>query len=808
MTMPSRHDESVVAEALRYAATFHERGMLAEAEKFYAAILNVRPDHFNALHLFGVLRRQQGSNAEALRLISAALGMNPRSVDALGSFGGVLLSLKLFNEALAACDSALAIQRDHLESIANRGHALTALARFDEALAAFDRALTIRADDPDIHNGRGNALLQLGRVEEALAAFDTALVLRADHVEALVGRGNALMQLRRPQDALAAFGRAIELQPGHVLALHGRGLALAALDRHEEALQTFDQGLDGAPRSRPLLHGFGSALLALGRADEALAAFDKALAITPNQPEVLRQRAAALQALGRQDETPGDGEAASPATAHDAEAHYERGLSLWGLGRRAEAVESYEKAVACNDPRALSKLAIARLIMADWAGTAGLADALRRRIAEGSFVDPLTTLAFGLEPSVRLAAAKTCIRVFSPVAKSPFVHTTRTEADKLRIAYVSGDFRQHPVGVAAVELLERHDRTRFEIIGVSHGPNDGSGTRARIVKAFDQFHDFATDTDRHIAELLNDLRVHIAVDLNGLSGGCRPDIFAYRPAPIQVSYLGFAGTTGAGFIDYILADATALPFDEQPFFAERIVHLPDCYHANDATRLIASQTPRRSELGLPDQGFVFCCFNQCYKIAPPVFDVWMRLLAQVPGSVLWLSDMNDLAQDNLRRVAAARGVAPDRIIFAPYVVRVEDYLARQRAADLFLDTLPYNAHSTTCDALFAGLPVVTCAGNTFPGRVAASMLEAAGVPELVTHSLEGYEVLALDLATDTARLQATRRKLADNRHTCALFDGDRFRRGIEAAYTTMWDIYRRGERPRSFRVEAQAPGPK
>jgi len=326
----------------------------------------------------------------------------------------------------------------------------------------------------------------------------------------------------------------------------------------------------------------------------------------------------------------------------------------------------------------------------------------------------------------------------------------------------------------------------------------------RIAQAFDQFHDVAAETDRKIAELLHHLRVHIAVDLNGLSGGCRPDILAYRPAPVQVCYLGFAGTTGADFIDYILADETTLPFAEQPFFTERIVHLPNCYHANDTTRRLSPERAGRSELGLPDSGFVFCCFNQCYKIAAPVFDVWMRLLARIPGSVLWLSDMNDLAQANLRRVAAARGIAPERIVFAPYAIRMEDHLARHHAADLFLDTLPYNAHSTTCDALFAGVPVVTCAGSSFPGRVAASMVKAAGLPELVTHSLEDYEALAFELAADPTRLRSMRRKLADGRATCALFDGDRLRRHVEAAYSTMWDIYRRGEHPRSFRVEPSA----
>jgi protein O-GlcNAc transferase len=800
----TEHDESVVAEAVSYAVTFHQRGMLAEAEKFYAAILKVRPDHFGALNLLGALRRQQGNNTEALKLIAAALKMNPRSADALCNFAGVLLALKLHEEALEACDQALAIQSDHFDGLLNRGNALSALDRFDEALAAFDRALVARPADPDTLNGRGNVLLHLDRADEALAAFDAALAARADDVEALVGRGNALVRLDRALEALAAFDRAIDIQPAHVMALHGRGLALATLKRYDEALESFDRGLLVAPRSRPLLHGFGSTLLALGRAGDALAAFDKALAMTPNQPDVLKQCAAALRALGRYDDRARYNEGTSAAASNDGERYYDRGLSLWGLGRREEALANYERASACNDPRALSKLAIGRLIVADWAHARDLADTLRSRIAEGSFIDPLTTLAFGLEPSVRLQAARNCIRVFSPVAKTPFVHSHTNRTDKLRIAYVSGDFRQHPVGLAIAELFERHDKSAFEIIGVSHGQNDASATRTRIVKAFDQFHDVAADTDRKIAELLNSLGVHIAVDLNGLSGGCRPDILAYRPAPIQVSYLGFAGTTGADFIDYVLADETALPFSEQPYFTEQIVHLPDCYHPNDTTRRLSPERPSRGELGLPDSGFVFCCFNQCYKIAAPVFDVWIRLLARLPGSVLWLSDMNDLAQASLRHVAATRGVAPDRIIFAPYAVRIEDHLARHHAADLFLDTLPYNAHSTTCDALFAGVPVVTCTGSSFPGRVATSMVKAAGLPELVTHSLEDYEALALELAGNPARLQSIRRKLADGRTTCALFDGNRLRRHVEAAYSTMWDIYLRGERPRSFRVEPSA----
>jgi protein O-GlcNAc transferase len=768
--LPSGHDDSVVAEATSCAITFHQHGMLAEAEKFYAAILNVRPDHFDALRLLGVLRQQQGNNAEAMRLISAALRMNPNSSDALSNFAGVLFALGRYDEALAAYDQALAITPDHLETLCNRG----------------------------------NTLLQLGRNEEALAAFDQALAIKSDHPDILVNRGNALLQLQRAQEALEAFEEVLAIQPDHAGASGNRRAPLKLLGRYEEALEIGRRDLDLAPDDVGALNDYGSTLLLMGRAGDALDVFDKSLAIEPDQPGVLKNRAHVLRMLGRLDEAVDGYDRALAAAPDDADVIYDRAVALWALGKREAAMASHEQAWALKHPRALSELALCRMRVADWPRANELVGPVSAHIAEGKFVDPFVPMAFGLHPLDQLKSARRYVRTKILEAPKPFIHSTAIQADKLRIAYLSSDFRQHPVGVAIAELFERHDKTRFETIGVSFGSNDASGTRARIVNAFDQFHDVVSHTDRKIAGLLNDLQVHIAIALNGLTGGCRPGVLAYRPAPIQVSYLGYAGTTGAEFIDYILADETALPFDQQPFFAEKIVQLPGCYHANDTTRRMAPQTPARSELGLPDRGFVFCCFNQSYKVAAPVFDVWMRLLAQVQDSVLWLSGMNDLAQANLRRAAAARGVDPERLIFAVWADAMEDHLARQRAADLFLDTLPYNAHSTTCDALFAGVPVVTCTGAAFAGRVAASMLEAAGLPELVTNNLEDYEALALALATDPALLSSMRRRLARNRPTCPLFDGDRFRRHIEAAYTTMWDIYRQGESPRSFRIEPNA----
>jgi predicted O-linked N-acetylglucosamine transferase (SPINDLY family) len=429
-------------------------------------------------------------------------------------------------------------------------------------------------------------------------------------------------------------------------------------------------------------------------------------------------------------------------------------------------------------------------------------DRITALVKDGQPVAPLLYIRAVDDPESHMACAGNFVRAAIPVMPQPLAARPVGGARRIRIAYLSPDFRIHPIGYLVPELLERHDRAYFEVMAVSYGPNDGSDIRARLVRSVDQFHDVVAKSDREIAQLVHELEVDIAVDLAGHTEHARPRVLALRPAPIQVGYLGHCGTVGAPFIDYIIADGIALPRDQQRHFCEQIVHLPDCFLVNDSTQEMSAGASSRGGAGLPDDGFVFCCFNKSYKITPEVFDVWMRLLRQVDGSVLWLTKNNDLATENLRARATRRGVDPGRVIFAPSVPRRADHLARQRLADLFLDTLPYNAQTTACDALFAGLPVLTCRGKAFGGRVAASLLHAAGLPELAVSTLDEYEALALELATDERRMQAIRRKLADNRATCPLFDADRFRRHIEAAYTMMWDIWRRGEKPRGFSVDS------
>ena len=387
---------------------------------------------------------------------------------------------------------------------------------------------------------------------------------------------------------------------------------------------------------------------------------------------------------------------------------------------------------------------------------------------------------------------------------APLWRGERYGHERIRVAYLSGDFHTHPVSILMAGVFEHHDRDRFETVGVSFGPDEGSDMRTRIARAFDSFVDARNWSDYEIAGFLRERETDVAIDLMGLTADCRSGILAYRPAPVQVNYLGFPGTMAVPYMDYILVDRIVVPEEEHVHFSEKPVYLPDCYMANDSKRRIAPTRPVRADAGLPEAGFVFASFNNSYKFSPEIFDVWMRLLVAVEGSVLWLAEAAAPASANLRREAAARGVAPERLIFAPYLESVEAHLARLALADLFLDTLPCNAHTTAADALWAGLSVLTCAGTTFAGRVAASLLHAAGLPELVTHSIADYEALALRLARDPGALQGLRAKLARNRESSVLFDTARFTRNLEAAYREMVERRARGAPMESFTAESAA----
>ncbi len=709
---------------------------------------------------------QQGRLTDAELLYRAALKQQPENFDALHWLGVLKSQQGQPNEAVEFIAAAVKRKPESIETVAMLGSMLAALGRFDEALSQLDRVLQARPRDVLARYNRAVALGGLGRLDAALTDYDQILTVRAADPVILFNRGNLLAQLGRFEQALASYDRSI---------------AVAAREA-------------GCWLNR------GNVLMRLLRYDDALASFAKVLALVPHSGAVSGSSTVALGELGRPLTADDPARRASPSHI---EALHGSGIALSKLGRSTEAAERFRR-VLDLDPghsHALGPLALCALIDCDFDQVAQLMPRLHAAVAAGSaIVEPFTFILMDGSPADQLRCAQAYARDEIGRVQKPVWNRKPNSGNKLRVAYLSSDFRVHPIAVLAAELFERHDRSRFEVIAVSYGPDDATEMRARLVRAFDQFHDVRREQDDAVSRLLNDLGVDIAVDLNNYTDFCRPRILAQRPAPVQVALLGFPSTMGVDFIDYFVADAFVLPFDQQPFYTERVVHVPDSYLMQDSTRAV-SPPPTRQQAGLPEAGFVFCAFNNHVKFTAPVFDVWMRLLRRFDGSVLWLRQVGDVATGNLRREAQTRGVDPDRIVFAPRLEQIENHLGRHQLADLFLDTLPYNAHTTAGDALWAGLPVLTCAGNAWAGRVAGTLLKAVGLSELVTHSLEDYEALGIRLVEDRPLLASLRERLARNRLSHPLFDTARYCRHLEAAYTTMWDIYRRGESPRSFSVD-------
>jgi protein O-GlcNAc transferase len=751
------------------AVVFHQRGQFPEAEKLYLEILAIDPGHFTARHYLGLIRHEQGRNAEARTLIGTALKTNPDVAEAFSDYALVLGALGQIREALASCDKALEIRPNFAEALYNRATILEAQKRNEEALSSYDKAILIRPHFAEAFNNRGNVLLNLSRVEEALASFDRALIFKPDYVSALNNRGNALIKVKRFNEALASFDKALAIMPGIPEVLSNRGNALRNLYRFDAAIASFDKALAIKPDYVEALINLGITWHELGRYEKALASYDRALATQPD----------------------------------NAEAIYNRGNALLAMSRLEEALWCYERSVAIKpgDPHGLSNVANAALQLCDWRRTDRISRALRSHIVEGKAgIQPFILLGYSDDPVLQLQCAKNNVREIVPVQPRSLWEGKPYHHKKIRIAYLSADFRKHATAYLIAGLFECHNKQDFEVFGISYNSDDGSAMHARLVKSFDQFHDVRSKSDIEVASTLRRLEVDIAVDLKGYTTDSRPGILSHRPCPVQVNYLGYPGTLGADFIDYVIADKVVVPFEQQTNFTERIVHLPGCYQVNDSKRKISELTPTRAEAGLPERGFVFCCFNVSWKITPPVFDIWMRLLSAVPGSVLWLIEHNSNASVNLQLEAKARGIDPSRLVFAERT-ELAEHLARHRLADLFLDTIPCNAHTTASDALWAGLPLLTCAGNSFAARAAASLLRAIDLPELITNNLDDYEALALKLARDPALLRSLRVRLDQNRLTHSLFNTDLFRRNVEIAYKQMREIAERGDVPKSFSVE-------
>jgi protein O-GlcNAc transferase len=787
--------------SLKQAVRSCQAGNYRDAERHCLDILSGAPEHRDALNLLAEIYTAAGALPLAVDCLVRLTQTDPRDAAAHRRLANARLESGAVAQAISHYRVAIGLEPGNVRAHNNLARALARAGDAAGARASYRQALALDPEYAVAHHNLGDLLAEQGDLAQAVQCYQRAVALNPNFAEALAHGASAMLRLGRAAEALQYCDLLLAILPNSAEALNSRGNALLQLGRPEEALECIDKALKRQPHLAEAHNNRGHVLRYMERPREALFDFDRALALRPDLAQThfnrgnvqlsLLEPAAAMVSFAQAVEL-------QPSYA---EALYNLGDTLRTLGQFEAAARQFDALtrVSPDYSYALGNLFHCRAMQCDWRDHA----ATTERLVTGSRREELRSDAFTLLSVTDSAEDQlTCARrfvSFSYPAKTPRWTGDPYRHERIRVAYVSADLREHAVSFLLAGVLESHDRNRFETFGISLRPEEATPMGQRVKNAFSRFIDVSALGDRGIAELMRDLEVDIAVDLVGFTGGMRPAIFAQRPAPIQVNYLGYPGTTGADYMDYILADDFVIPPEQERHYSERVAYLPECFQANDDRRLMSEAAQTRAAAGLPEQSFVFCSFNNSYKINPTLFDIWMRLLNRVAGSVLWLLGQDDVTRLNLRTEAERRGVDASRLIFA----RREDYpehLARLPLADLFLDSLPFGAGATASDAIWAGLPVLTCAGRAFASRMAGSLLRTMEMPELITQDLGQYENRAMELVQRPEELRALRRRLAEKRASTALFDTDRFRRHLESAYEHMWLRHQRREIPESFRV--------
>ncbi|WP_175625809.1 MULTISPECIES: glycosyltransferase family 41 protein [Oxalobacteraceae] len=591
------------------------------------------------------------------------------------------------------------------------------------------------------------------------------------------------------------LARLMQLEPGFIEGWYYLGKAWYEIEKFDEAIKCFDTAIGLYPNFFEAHHDKARALCSLRRLNEATQAFEIAYKLNPNSAELWTNLGWVFVQLRQFEKVIVCCSQVLRLQPKDAMALRAKGDAHFSLQQYQQAIAEYEKVLVIDADfeGARGSLLYAKFMSADWSNLDHHYELMKTSIRNGKkCVTPFVMAILSNSPQEQSLATKRYTADLYPPAKMAPRKDGSKPNERIRLAYLSADYHQHATAFLMLELFKRHDRKRFDVIAISYGPDDGSQTRKELETSFDEFIDVQGKSDRQIAELLSELKIDIAIDLKGYTDDGRPGIFTYGATPIQVSYLGYPGTMGAEYFDYLIADRFLITPEDEDLYSESIVYMPDSYQVNGRNREIHQPLPTRADCGLPEQGFVFCSFNNTYKNNPTVFSVWMSLLKRVEGSVLWLLTKTGNFEDNICNEAIKRGVDPKRIIFAKNMP-LPQHLARVTLSDLFLDSLPCNAHTTASDALWANVPVVTCVGTTFAGRVGQSVLNAIDMPELVTHTLAGYEQLAFELATDKNALSAVREKLRHKIQASPLFDADRFAHHLEWAYEEMLRRYKNGE---------------
>ena len=749
---------------LQTAVKAFNDGDLKKSEKLLEQYVKESPNEFDPTHLLAVVYAHNSKHHNAIKFYKIALRINPDDAQALSNFATSLNAIGNNQEALSSQEKAIKLDPNNPEFWYNAGNILCDLKKYDASFQYYEKALILNPYSYQTLNNYGKALYDLKRFSESISYYSQALQFNPNYQECLINYGVSLKELKRFNESIECFDKALMLNPGHAEAWSNKGIVLCMLKKYDEAIDHFDKALTLKPNYAEAWSNKGVILHhELKRLEDSLSHHNRALELKPNYAEAWSNKGSVLNDLNRYD----------------------------------QALFCYQQALVFKPDFdwLYGNLLHTKMKLCDWSSFETDANRLFHGIAlNEKIAQPFVPLFLSDNPKLHKQCAESYIADLFPPNISLGKNLPKETKSKIRIGYFSADLGKHAVSALAVELFELHDKNHFEIIAFSFGLDDKSVMRTRTSKAFDHFIDAKKLSDKEVSELAREMGVDIAVDLGGFTGDNRIGPFPYRAAPIQVNYLGYPGTTGAEYIDYIIADKILIPPDLHQHYSEKVIYLPNSYQANDRKRLISDNKFTRQELNLPENGFVFACFNNNYKILPTIFASWMRILKSVEGSVLWLLQDNLVGAKNLKEIAKKFDISEDRLIFATRTSPPE-HLARHCHADLFLDTFPYNAHTTASDSLWAGLPILTLKGESFASRVAASLLTAINLPELITSSPEEYEALAIELATNPQKLATLRQALAENRTTAPLFNTPLFTTHLESAYLKMYERYQMGLEP-------------
>ena len=745
-----------INQVLQQAVDAHKAGQSQEAHRLYAAILKVKPKHPDANHNTGLLTVGFGKIELALPFFKTALEANPSNAQFWYSHIVALIKLERLIDAKALLDQAK-----------SKGIKGADFDQLEQKLNEANKVLTIKSNTADAYYNMGIALQKQNKLEEAIVAYNKALSIKPDYANAYNNMGTVLQDQSKLEEAVEAYNKVLSIKPNHAEAYYNMGNALKEQGKLEEAIEAYNKALSIRPDNADAFNALGIALQEQSKLKEAIEAYKKALALKRNH----------------------------------AEAYYNMGNALQEQNKPEEAIVAYIKALEINPNHEAARVQKLhkQAHICDWDSIAAELTLVPKLGTTEKDVSPFALLPLGDVPERHLIRSKIYAKANCSQKTLPKKAKPSKRPKRIRVGYFSTDFKEHPVPYLIAKVLEQHNRNQFKVFGYSVYGSSSCAMRQRLEKSFDSFRDVQSMSDRDIALQVRQDEIDIAIDLNGYTGDARTGIFAYRAAPIQINYLGFPGTLGADFMDYIVADRFLIPSENQKYFSEKPLYLPNTYLPTDNSREFSQKPINRYEMGLPDDAFVFCCFNNNYKISPTEFDIWMRLLTKVENSVFWLRKSNQISSINMKNEAQKRKVDPSRIVFADKLP-MDEHLARHRLADLFVDTFAFNAHTTATEALWAGLPVVTKLGKGFAARVAGSLLNAVGLPELVTETEQDYEALILELATNPTKLAKIKEKLATNRSTQPLFNTELYTKHLESGYLQAYESYFDGNLPQTIIV--------